>query len=210
MKRVDPSRIGGATATHEHMTTRLKLRRIAWVLPALTLLSTTGSGCEGDELSVGRAADLEREDVVDLPAGSATGTGATGRYILTTYDQRACSCRQGDEQVYCDAAVTSQNLQIAEIDGILLLQEDEPNSTTEFVLGGGIDADGSVLIGGVNAAVNRDTGEQVGETFTLVEGELQRMQGAELDWEYRVRLIDAGTSVDCAVVADVTLAWVGG
>ena len=83
-------------------------------------------------------------------------------------------------------------------------------ATTEFVLGGGIDADGSVLIGGVNAAVNRDTGEQVGETFTLVEGELQRMEGAELDWEYRVRLIDAGTSVDCAVVADVTLAWVGG
>ena len=192
------------------MTIRLKLSRIAYATTVLTLLSTTGTGCEGDELSVGRTADLEREDVVDLPSGSATGTGATGRYILTTFDQRACSCRQGDEQVYCDAAVTSQNLYVAQRDGVLLLQEEAQASGSEFVLGGGIDADGTVLVGGVNPAVNRETGERVGETVTLVEGEFEPMQGADLSWEHRVRLIDDGTSVDCAVVADVTLSWVGG
>ena len=81
----------------------------------LTLLSSllclpTTLACQGDDLSVGGGASLEREDVENLPAGDAEGSDVSGAYLFSGFDQRACSCRSGNVEQWCATTLAVQGV----------------------------------------------------------------------------------------------------
>jgi len=175
------------------------------LLPCALLLLTTA--CQGDDLSVGGGASLEREDVEDLPAGDAQGDDVSGAYLFNGFDQRSCSCRSGNAADWCANTLAVEGVLLTQDGGALemrALDMGEPSDT--LVLEGGIDADGSLLVGGVNTVTDA-SGTAVGDTVNRVEGNVQPRDGGDLLWTMRGRAVIDGASIDCSMVFGLTLTW---
>lgn len=178
----------------------------------LTLLSSllclpTTLACQGDDLSVGGGASLEREDVENLPAGDAEGSDVSGAYLFSGFDQRACSCRSGNVEQWCATTLAVQGVVLTQDGGALEMRALDMGETSDtLVLAGGIDADGSLLVGGVNP-VTDVTGNAIGDTVNQVEGNIQPRDGGDLVWTMRGRAVADGTSVDCSMVFGLTVTW---
>ncbi|MGH1346371.1 MAG: hypothetical protein ACRBN8_32690 [Nannocystales bacterium] len=177
------------------------------LIRASVLLCLAVSGCLGDDLSVGGSEPLDPEDVDDISEGDAVGDAASGAYLFTAYETRACSCRSGSTARVCE------NTELAG-DGLWLLQNDgalqarlfnETEVQDDVVLHGGIDADGELRLGGVNTVT--EFGEPVGQAINDVEGTLEPGGRGELTWRYRVEAVLGSESLDCDVVVDVSVAW---
>lgn len=165
------------------------------------------SGCQGDELSVGGGEPLEPEDVDDMSIGDAVGDAASGAYLFTGFDTRACACRTGSEALVCgEAELAGDGLWLQQNDGALEVRLfDETEVQDDLVLAGGIDADGQVRFGGVNTVT--EGGDPVGQAVNDVEGSLEPGGRGELTWTYRVEAVLGADSFDCDVVIDLSIAW---
>lgn len=149
------------------------------IFPLVLSISATLLGaCSGDG----------SDGVTDLPDGTATGTAASGTYAVTLR-VTACSgtctpglCQVG-QRVSADAVVVQR-------DGHLTLD------AGGVPLAGGIDADGTYLIGGqgtlgtVTAAITSDG-----------QWQTDRLLGA---YDMHVTGTDDGASVDCAIASDLS------
>ncbi|MEM6290511.1 MAG: hypothetical protein AAGA54_04570 [Myxococcota bacterium] len=174
-------------------------------LLALTLLVLPA--CQGDDLSVGGGEPLEPDDVEEMPAGSASGTLATGAYLFTGVDRGPCACRSGTESVVCDSGtLAGDGLWIQQQDGAIEVRLFEAEQILDdVVLHGGLDDDGTVYFGGKNTVT--EEGEPAGHTLNDVQGTLEPRGRGELRWAYRVEAIIAGESFDCDVTLGLSIDW---
>ena len=178
------------------------------LLPFLAALAVA-PGCSGDDLSVGGEGDgsLEREDVEDIPAGDASGADVSGAYLFTSSDQRSCSCSAGDQALFCDSTLAVEGIVLTQDDGALELRElDLSMSGAEVVLTGGIDADGTLVVGGINTVTDA-SGTPIGDTINRVEGTIVAGDGGSLAWSFRSRAVLEGESIDCSMTFDLGVSW---
>lgn len=150
-------------------------------LHTFLVIALTAAGCAADGDPVGASGDLVRDDVENLPAGDASGSAASGTWrvsIRTTSCTSACTAQQ------CTVAETSNaQFPIIQANGALTM-----DAFTR--LRGGLDSDGSFVVGGV--AMQGAT-EQIGRlSGTLTGGS---MVGTVV-----VRVRGAN---DCTAVGDV-------
>jgi hypothetical protein len=136
----------------------------------------------------GSGGDLERDDVINLPAGSGTGTAATGTYLMelrVTACVGTCTpgvCEDGDV-VGGEAAVTQQ-------DGRLTLD------AGGVPLTGGIDTDGGYVIGGFGTLGTLDAAIRSEGTWS----------GDSLNGTYDAHIVgtQGGDSIDCTVESSLS------
>ncbi|MCR9161480.1 MAG: hypothetical protein ACE37F_29900 [Nannocystaceae bacterium] len=172
------------------------------------LLVLCTPACQGEDLSVGsNAAALERADVEDLPPGDGGEDDVSGIYLLTSFDQRSCRCSEGDEASFCDVELAADAIVLAQAGGSLEARAVTlPSEEVLVELSGGIDGDGSVLVGGINT-VTTSNGDPVGETVNLVEGTVNATEGGTLIWSTRSEAVIESQTVDCSMVIEMDLNW---
>lgn len=123
------------------------------------------AGCSG-----GRA--LDRDEVTSIPAGTGTGSAASGNWV-GTLATTACtgSCLIAGVVSLCDVGdLDDYELELVQTDGHLTI-EAEGLATPSMV--GGIDADGTFRVGGYATqlggtieSLSETTGQVTGDTFT--------------------------------------------
>ncbi len=164
------------------------------------------TSCEGSTVSVGGGQDLEPQDTENLPTGSAVGSDVSGAYLFTSFERRSCTCTSGDESELCAVTLVAEGIVLEQNDGALSLQWFESlMPEDDVVLTGGIDADGSFTVGGVNTVIV--DGEPAWQTSNLVEGTVEARVGGDLIWTARSQAVLDGVSADCAMVFDLSIAW---
>lgn len=176
---------------------------------SLLAIFTLALGCSGDDLSVGGDGDggLERQDVEDIPPGDASGEDVSGAYLFTSFDQRSCSCSSGDQALFCDSTLAVEGIVLTQDDGALELRElDLSMSGAEVVLTGGIDADGALVVGGVNPTLDA-SGTPIGDTVNRVEGTIVAGDGGSLLWSFRSRAVLEGETIDCSMAVELSVSW---
>jgi hypothetical protein len=140
---------------------------------------------------------ITRVDVVDLPAGTATGTTYSGNYIIDTMFVSGCHCRVG----LCSYFGASPFPEFS------MLQQDGMLTVHDFVgvATGWIDADGSYAIG---SAVEDDYGASYG----LDEGKIGLVDGVPHSGRATLSMTvtgDFGMNLDCDVRLSETFHYVG-
>ena len=124
---------------------------------------------------------LTREDVTDLPPGTAIGDAFDGRrYRFVSFTIASCSCRINETSVEdpCDVfeltIPDNSVIGIRQVDGQIELVDVGTQSPTAPVSTGPgtIDSDGSFIVGAIGPAFHLDTGETVGETFVMWRGQI--------------------------------------
>jgi hypothetical protein len=146
----------------------------SFLLLLLTACATDGSdGTDGD---------LEPSDVADLPAGDATGSAASGTWMISI---RTTSCTTACSATACTVGeTTNARFQVIQTNGALTL-----DAFTR--LRGGIDGDGGFLVGG----------SSMQSGIELIGRMTGTLAGSSLVGEAVVR--QRGTPGDCTVVGDV-------
>jgi hypothetical protein len=199
-----PRRQQEAEAMHERNDVRagsvgLAAVELVGILVAAAAVAAAGCGPRTYQGSApwspSGGAPLERDDVKDLPPGGASGTGYSGTYVVVAASRDGCACRSGDPELVCGGGVEEGAfLAAVQVNGAFTLVAGDP-------LEGGIDADGTFLVGGVGDVWNQATGERIGETYTLVEGAVSwsgtAPEALDASWETRAQFYYAGTAYDC-------------
>ncbi len=137
------------------------------------------------------APPLERDDVVGIPPGTATGAGASGVYMTSV---RTIECCGRCSQFTCIAGYGGETVTLSQVDGSLMFD------IGDFSVVGGIDVDGAFRVGDMYAY--RDIVDSFKE-FGLIEGTLT---GGHLSGVFKDRIVGthAGRRVDCTVAAELT------
>jgi hypothetical protein len=138
----------------------------SWILPLVLSV-----GCRDED-----AVSLQRDDVTNLPPGTAVGSAASGRYEVESYTSECAGrCRAGEgwlSFVVCDVGNRDQEVvEVVQEEG--RLQVDGGEHLFISRMRGGVDADGRFEVGGYGT----EAGGSIEATGRL-EGQLE---GARVD-----------------------------
>jgi hypothetical protein len=123
-------------------------------------VSVVVAGCLGGDGEPLRT--LSRVDVMNLPAGTATGTAYSGNYAIDTAFVSGCHCRLG----LCSYFHVGSDLAFQVLQEEGKLSELDPAGLAT----GGIDADGTYVVG---AAVE----DGYGVSYSITNGEIHLVDG---------------------------------
>jgi len=163
-------------------------KRIALLLLAVVFFS--GQMCGGPETAPPPDC-LELQEVMNVPAGTATGTGFSGIYrgLSAVSDECLLCTRNEIPEMNCDAPTLSgRPWTVTQSNGALMMQD------AEFVMTGGVNADGTFLIGGI-AAPTRDDGVKTGQVLLLMDGRFSgNLIVATIRWHVTAQASDGRTA----------------
>ena len=141
--------------------------------------------------------DLDPDAVTTIPPGDATGSGATGTYLLetiTTSCEGDCTTSLG-EIVYsaCDIGTRlDSDAEVTQDGGALVIDVDDSDYVSR--LEGGLDADGAFEVGGLRT--------QQGGEVTITARSTGTIAGTTLTGG--ARLLVTGMGLSCRIGVDVT------
>ncbi len=175
----------------------MTLGGVGIVVAAISLAGCLGGGGGGGEGEPLRT--LTQADVVDLPAGTGTGTTYSGVYAIDTIIVTGCHCRRGS----CGVDVRPGGMFWASQQDGMFTQEFE--GAPGPVARGGIDADGTYTVGS-------DSEDIYGVAYTLFEGQIKLVDGVPKGGV--ANLVSTvtgipGINVDCDLTARETFHYEG-
>ena len=165
-------------------------RDLLFVLAVISLAGCLGG--DGEPLRT-----LTRVDVMNLPAGTATGTAYSGNYAIDTVFVSGCHCRLGP----CSYFHIGSDLAFQLLQEEGMLSEWDPGGLAT----GGIDADGTYTVG---AAVE----DYYGVSYLITKGEIHLVDGVPR--KGRATMIatitgDFGMNLDCDLRVSETFHYEG-
>ena len=153
-------------------------------------MSLVGVGCGGD-------GDLDPDSVTTIPPGDATGSAATGSYVLesitTSCDGDCVTEVEGFPYSACDVGTRlDAHAEVTQDEGALTIDVDDSDYVSR--LEGGIDADGRFEVGGLRT--------QYGGEVRITARSIGTIGGGTVTSEGR--LLVAGMGLDCRIGVDAT------
>lgn len=170
-------------------------RGLAKVFVCLAATSVAGCGTPDDATS---QKTLTQEDVDSLPTGNASGVAFSGVYTLENSEISACRCRVGS----CDdwRGSKGDRFTLTQTDGALMLIL--RGQYSEATYHGGIDADGSFLVGSILVT-------ETMQEYLLLTGKV--VAATSIDARSNVTHAGPvdGKDYDCDLTAELQLNYVG-
>jgi len=154
-------------------------------------------------ISCGGNSGLGQKDVMDLPQGTATGNALSGVYEIELY-AKDCKgkCRisyMGTTVSYCDIGdKENDTVDVTQTEGRIQIDID-PGDFLVTRLEGGINTDGSFLIGGYATHFGGQ-----GEVATLAQGSISTEGVFQGEIEAHLWGSAEGHSIDCTQIYDLS------
>lgn len=160
------------------------------------LLLSVIVGCgEADEGEVQET--LTQADVENVPVGDAQGSALSGVYVLDESDMLGCRCRVGSCADWFETSLAT--LRLTQADGAVTIHW--LGQYDEMTYHGGVDGDGSFVVGGWRQS-------ERSRTYSQLEGTIaaQTSMNARSKNTFVGRI--GGKDQDCDVSAKLTISYV--